>query len=151
MLDFRKVESFVLNNFIESNNLNEFLHNEQVTFSKNFSKVDPISTITPIFDGYIETEDSEIFVEVKPQRIAIHNRDFLYSRLSALYHYRRAKNVKAFLQLVLVEFPEDEENGRLRNAEERIRNNFEPAIEIGLLKIKYLKLDEEQANQLYRN
>ena len=149
-IDFRKVESFILNSYIESNKLQGFLFNEQVTFSKSFTSVYPISNITPIFDGYIETEDSEIFVEVKLQRIAIPVREQLYLRLSALYHYRQAKKVKAYLQLILVELPEDEESGRIRNTEERLRSDFEPAIEKNLLKIKYVKLNETQAKDLYR-
>ena len=111
----------------------------KVTFSKNYATVDPISTLTPIFDGYIETESTEIFIEVKLQRV-VNSREQLYSRLSALYHYREAKKVKAYLQLILVELPEDEKMGKIRNTEERFRDIFEPAIEKKLLKIKYVKL-----------
>jgi hypothetical protein len=149
-LDFRKLESVVLNEFIKTNNLSDFLFNEQVTFSKGYNSVDPISNLSPIFDGYVETSDFEIFVEVKAQRMSLYNREALYLRLSALYHYRKAKNKKAFLQLILVELPEDEENGRIRNAEEKLRSDFEPAIEYGLLKIKYIKLTKKQAEGLYR-
>ena len=87
-INFRKVERHVLNSFIETNKLQGFLFYEQVTFSKNYATVDPISTLTPIFDGYIETENTEIFIEVKLQRVVISFREQLYSRLSTLYHYR---------------------------------------------------------------
>ena len=72
-----------------------------------------------------------------------------YSRLSALYHYREAKKVKAYLQLILVELPEDEKMGRIRNTEERFRDIFEPAIE-KLLKIKYVKLTSVETKGLYK-
>lgn len=149
-INFRKVERHILNSFIETNKLQGFLFYEQVTFSKNYATVDPISTLTPIFDGYIETESTEIFVEVKLQRVLISFREQLYSRLSALYHYREAKKVKAYLQLILVELPEDEKMGRIRNTEERIRDIFEPAIEKKLLKIKYVKLTSAETKGLYR-
>jgi len=148
-INFRKVERHVLNSFIETNKLQGFLFYEQVTFSKNYATVDPISTLTPIFDGYIETESTEIFIEVKLQRV-LNSREQLYSRLSALYHYREAKKVKAYLQLILVELPEDEKMGRIRNTEERIRDIFEPAIEKKLLKIKYVKLTSAETKGLYR-
>ena len=148
-INFRKVERHVLNLFIETNKLQGFLFYEQVTFSKNYATVDPISTLTPIFDDYIETERTEIFIEVKLQRV-VNSREQLYSRLSALYHYREAKKVKAYLQLILVELPEDEKMGRIRNTEERIRDIFEPAIEKKLLKIKYVKLTSAETKGLYR-
>ena len=149
-INFRKVERHVLNSFIETNKLQGFLFYEQVTFSKNYATVDPISTLTPIFDGYIETENTEIFIEVKLQRVVISFREQLYSRLSALYHYREAKKVKAYLQLILVELPEDEKMGKIRNTEERFRDIFEPAIEKKLLKIKYAKLTSAETKGLYR-
>ena len=149
-INFRKVERHVLNSFIETNKLQGFLFYEQVTFSKNYATVDPISTLTPIFDGYIETENTEIFIEVKLQRVVISFREQLYSRLSALYHYREAKKVKAYLQLILVELPEDEKMGKIRNTEERFRDIFEPAIEKKLLKIKYVKLTSVETKGLYR-
>ena len=149
-INFRKVERHVLNSFIETNKLQGFLFYEQVTFSKNYATVDPISTLTPIFDGYIETENTEIFIEVKLQRVVISFREQLYSRLSALYHYREAKKVKAYLQLILVELPEDEKIGKIRNTEERFRDIFEPATEKKLLKIKYVKLTSAETKGLYR-
>ena len=149
-INFRKVERHVLNSFIETNKLQGFLFYEQVTFSKNYATVDPISTLTPIFDGYIETENTEIFIEVKLQHVVISFREQLYSRLSALYHYREAKKVKAYLQLILVELPEDEKMGKIRNTEERFRDIFEPATEKKLLKIKYVKLTSAETKGLYR-
>lgn len=148
-LDIRKFESCVLNQFIETNNYTGYPFNEQVTFSKSFNNVDPISRISPIFDGYIGTSDAEIFVEVKP-RVSKYNRDYLYLRLSALYHYRKAKNVSAYLQLILVELPEDLENGSPSNINEKVIQHFEPAIELGLLKVKYMKLTKKQAQEIYR-
>ena len=148
-INFRKVKRHVLNSFIETNKIQGFLFYEQVTFSKNYATVDPISTLTPIFDVYIETESTEIFIEVKLQRV-VNSREQLYSRLIALYHYREAKKVKAYLQLILVELPEDEKMGRIRNTEERIRDIFEPAIEKKLLKIKYVKLTSAETKGLYR-
>ena len=149
-INFRKVERHVLNSFIETNKLQGFLFYEQVTFSKNYATVDPISTLTPIFDGYIETENTESFIEVKLQRVVISFREQLYSRLSALYHYREANKVKAYLQLILVELPEDEKIGKIRNTEERFRDIFEPATEKKLLKIKYVKLTSAETKGLYR-
>ena len=143
-------ENYIIKDYIETNNLANFLYNEQVTFSNSFKSVDPITKLTPIFDGYIETDDSEIFIEVRMQRVSVMLRDQLYSRLSSLYHYRRAKDVKAFLQLILVEMPEDAENNRLRNNEKRIREIFEPAIQAGILKVKYIKLNKEISEGLYR-
>lgn len=46
---------------------------------------------------------------------------------------------------------EDERNDCVRNIEDRLRSEFELVIEVGFLKIIYMKIDEFLVNGLYRN
>ena len=144
-VDFRAVEQIGLSKFISLNNLDKYKAKSQIQFSAN----DPISSRTPIYDGYIKTELAEIFIEIKPQRIMMIF-DSLYHRLNNIYHYEKIKGVNAYLQLILIELPEDEGNGRIRNTKEKLEKDFAPAIDKGILKIQYLKLTEEESIKIYK-
>jgi hypothetical protein len=144
-LDFRATEKLGLDKFISLNNLDEYESKNQIQLSSN----DPISSRIPIYDGYIKTELAEIFIEVKLQRSNMIF-DNLYNRLHNIYNYHKKRGGNAYLQLILIEFPEDKENSRIRNSRERIEKDFAPAISKGLLKIHYFKLSDKEANKVYK-
>ncbi len=145
-VDFRKLESIGFERFIKENDFEKFILNEQIQVGSK----DPISAFNPVFDGYLNTDNSEIFIEVKLQRAGLMFRETIYQRLMNIYFYRKLKKSNAYLQLILIEMPEDEANHRIRNMEEKIKKDFLPAYETGLLKIEYYKLNKDEEKLVYR-
>jgi hypothetical protein len=100
-----------------------------------FHGIDPISTIQPVFDGYIKNSDHETFIELKPTKyMSPQYRDRLYLMLSKIDHYRNARRVEAHLDLVLLKIPGEEES-KMYAPPGRVLESFNPAIASGLLKI----------------
>lgn len=150
-VNLAKLQQYVLNKFIENKDLrrHSFIQDAQILNPQK--EIDPISDLNPIFDGYVETENYEMFIEIRLRDYPIVIfRDRLYVMLSKLYYYRQAKKTNAFLNLILVERPVENEK-ILSNYEPKLIEEFEPAIRIGLLKIEYIQLSEEEMNKgLYR-
>lgn len=142
-IDFRKFERLVSDKFITDNNLQKYILKEQIQLASN----DPISSRSPIIDGYIETEDLDIFIEIKRSRSSMMLRESLYQRLMNIYYYRQVKKINTQLVLLLVSFPNDEKNYRVN---ENIERDFAPAINKGLLKIYNIKLNAEEEAQVYK-
>jgi hypothetical protein len=113
-----------------------------------FHGIDPVSSIQPVFDGYIKNSDHETFIELRPTKfMAPQFRDRLYLMLSKINHYRNAKRVEAHLDLVLLKVPGEEES-RVYGSPGRVLDSFDPAIASGLLKIHEIEFTEEEANSL---
>lgn len=146
-LDYRKIEEFAFKSFITNENLSKYALKEQIQLASN----DPISSISPIFDGFIETENSSIFLEIKSYRSDISTlmiRERLYQRLMNVFYYQQFKGSNAYLHLILVKLPQDAEKSTRINIDERLRRDFAPAIDKGLLKIYLIEIDEAQENTL---
>ena len=142
-IDFRKFEKIVFEKYMSKENLNKYILREQIQLASN----DPISSTSPIIDGYIETENAEIFIEIKRSRSALMLREGLYQRLMNVYYYRQVKNINTYLVLILVDFPDDEKPSRLK---ERVEKDFAPAIDKNILKIINLKIDKREQDKIYR-
>jgi hypothetical protein len=145
------LEEYVLSKFIENKDLRKHTFIEDAQILMPQKEIDPISDFNPVFDGYVETENYEMFIEIKLRNSPlIMFRERLYVMLSKLYYYRQAKKTNAYLNLILVDRPI--ENERVYgNYETKMIDEFEPAIRLGLLKIEYIQLSEdEMANGLYR-
>jgi hypothetical protein len=113
-------------------------------------EIDPISIFNPMFDGYIEADSYEMFIEIKLRNSPlVMFRERLYAMLTKLYYYRLAKKTNAYLNLILVERPIEEERA-FSNYDSKMIVEFEPAIRLGLLKIEYIQLSETDTKGLYR-
>jgi hypothetical protein len=146
-----KLEDYVLSKFIENKDLRKhsFIEDAQILMPQK--EIDPISDFNPVFDGYVETENYEMFIEIKLRNSPLLMfRERLYVMLSKLFYYRQAKKTNVYLNLILVDRPV--ENQRVFvNFEAKMMAEFEPAIRLGLLKIEYMQLSEdEMSNGLYR-
>jgi len=149
-LDFTKLEEFAFNSFITGEKLSKYAVKDQIQLASN----DPISAISPVFDGFIETENSDIFIEIKSYRSdisALMIRERLYQRLMNVFYFQQFKGSNAFLQLILVRLPQESDRPTRVSTEERIRRDFAPAIDKGLLKIYHIELDEKQEDTLMKN
>jgi len=117
---------------------------DRVKFSSAFHAIDPIMDRALIFDGYMKSGDSEVFVETRHKDMnSISYFDRLYLMLSKINLYREAKNSNAELLLLMINTPFYETEPRVKT--ERLIEYFQPAIKNGLLRIEYLDVTEEEA------
>lgn len=147
-IDFRKVEEIALQYYIKENNVDVSKMFKEVKLQA-FEGIDPISDNSPIYDGYINEIDREVFIEIRPTpMMASMITDRLYMMLSKIHHYRQFKKTNCYLNLVLVEIPEDDrDNTRFLNG---IIELFRPALSSGLLKISTVKLEKSDLKKIYR-
>lgn len=150
-IDFQKLQKFVLARFIDNRDLKRYNFIEDAQILQPQTELDPISLYNPVFDGYVELDNYEMFIEIKYRYSPlIMFRERLYLMLSKLYYYRLAKKTNSFLNLIFVERPTESERLRFSNYETKLITEFEPAIRFGLLKIEYMTLSETDMTGLYR-
>lgn len=141
-LDWRKLEALAIDKHVKriaSGNVSIIRDAKLVT---QFVGVDPISTARPIFDGFARDGDQEVFMEVRNSRsIGVSFRDDLYVKLSKIYHYRNARKVDAYMDLLLVESSSDEYNP---SSLERLYDYFAPAMNRGVLKVHTIAFTDEE-------
>lgn len=148
-LNRRKAEQLAIAKFVSSQNLQAFNLIEEAKLSTQFSGIDPITDVTPIFDGYINTSDSEVFIEARFTAYAsMMFRDRLYVMLAKLHHYKVLKTANVYLALLLINLPEmsSRSNGSYLD---RLQRDFGPAIASGLLRIHVIEPSDEEAQALY--
>lgn len=135
-----------ISHFVSQQNLQSFNLIREAKLSTQFSGIDPISDTTPIFDGYINAVDSEVFIETRPLRYASFLfRDRLYVMLSKIHHYKSIKKTNIYLALLVLTRLHEEAN--YRNDEyylEKLQREFEPAITSGLLRIYTINITQEE-------
>ena len=148
--DRAKAEELAIGKFVANNNLQSFNLIKDAKLSTQFSGIDPITDVTPIFDAYINTTDSEIFVETRPTQYAsIMFRDRLYVMLTKIHHYKTIKKANVYLALLLVSTPEPTTSRPPSFHLDRLQREFEPAITSGLLRIQIVEPTPEELQGLY--
>ncbi len=149
IFDRAKAEDLAISKFVTVNNLQAFNVIRDAKLSTQFSGIDPITDTTPIFDGYLNTSDSEVFVEVRPSSYAsMMFRDRLYVMLTKLHHYKTIKKANVYLALLLIEIPElasRSPSGYL----DRLQREFGPAIASGLLRIHQTEFSAEEQQLVF--
>jgi hypothetical protein len=150
VVSFSKFEEIALPKFLQSEGLNQLPLIRDAKLVSQFQQVDPISEYSPIFDGYIKTVDTEIFIEMKSKRMGSLLRERLYIMLSKVNYYRTIKKINAFLYLVLIVRPDDNEflNGRNSTLTDRILEEFEPAITNGLLQVRIIEITQQEYDEI---
>lgn len=145
-INLSKYEEIALPKFLTTEGLGQFPIVRDAKFTNLFQQIDPVSDYSPIFDGYIKTIDTEIFIEMKIKVASmLMMRERLYLMLSKINYYRSIKRVNAYLFLVLIARPEDRHNGAYI---ERLMKEFEPAIANGLLMVREVAITNEEQNQI---
>jgi hypothetical protein len=146
-IDSRKAEELALRKFLTLNNIDISKIFREIKLQA-FQGVDPISETSPIFDAYLNEIDKEVFFEIRMNRGYISGMftDRLYLMLSKIYHYRMIKKSATYLNLIIVEFPEDSGENRQLN---RIFETFQPALNNNLLRVSVIKIDAEEMESLY--
>lgn len=147
--DRTKAEDLAISKFVVGNSLQAFNLIRDAKLSTQFSGIDPIMDITPIFDGYLNTSDSEVFVEVRLLAYASMTfRDRLYVMLTKLHHYKTIKKANVYLALLLIDAPEPASRPT-STLLDRLQRDFGPAIASGLLRIHQADFSAEEQQSLY--
>jgi hypothetical protein len=147
-LNMSEVEKYAIQHFVKANKLEQFSLINDAKLSTHFFGIDPIAITTPIFDGYINTSESEIFIEVRPFHTAqMMYRDRLYLMLTKLMHYKEAKKTNVYLNLIMVKIP-GYDGMFSTSATDVFRRDFEPAITSGLLRLIVLEPSAEEAQHM---
>uniref|UniRef100_UPI004049C59F hypothetical protein n=1 Tax=Flavobacterium sp. TaxID=239 RepID=UPI004049C59F len=142
----RRYEEVALPKFLATEGLSHLPIISDAKFTNQFQQIDPISEFSPIFDGYIKTIDTEIFIEMRiKNRSMVMLRERLYLMLSKINYYRNIKRVNAFLFLVLIIRLDEEQ---IESTLDRIKKEFEPAITNGLLRIREIEITSEENQQI---
>jgi hypothetical protein len=145
--NWREAEKVSLNKYLSKKSIHESNVITEAKLTTQFHGVDPVSNFQPIYDAYYREGDNEVFVEFRPNRGSpFMYRDRLYVMLSKISHYRTTKNVDAYLELVLMNIPE-ENNSRMGDFS-RILEQFEPAIASGLLKVSEVDFSEQELTEI---
>lgn len=148
-INMSEVENFAISYFIKANKLEQFSLINDAKLTSHFLGIDPIAITTPIFDGYVNTGESEIFIEVRPANANnFMYRDRLYVMLTKLMHYRQAKKTNVYLNLLVVRIHGDERS-QLSNPTDIIKRDFEPALTSGLLRIIELNPSAEESAKMF--
>lgn len=145
--NYRRMEEIGLRHFLRKEGLEQLPFIKEAKLVSQFHGVDPISDTFPIYDAYLKTAETEIFVEVRPEtRGTAFFRDRLYVMLSKIHHYRRVSGTNAFLALVLVSLPDD--GRRVAVPTERLLESFQPAMSNGLLKVHRVEPTEAELREI---
>ncbi len=148
LISLSRYEEIALPKFLATEGLSQLPIVRDAKFTNQFQQIDPVSEYSPIFDGYIKTIDTEIFIEMKfKSRNLIMMRERLYLMLSKINYYRIIKRVNAYLFLVLIIKPVDEQSLAYFDW---IKKEFEPAITNGLLRIREIEITTEEHRQIIK-
>lgn len=141
-----KIEEFAINDFVKKN-LDGYSVLRDAKLIPTFRGIDPISDIQPIFDGYINTGQEEVFIEVlkNGRHVFFMRRDRYYLMLTKLYLYRAIRKINAYLVLIIVNLPEDKDE---LSRSDKVENQFEPAISSGLLRVVEMNVSSKNAKLL---
>ena len=68
-MNWEKAENFALIKLLKQRNIHPSNVITEAKLSFQFQGIDPISSIQPIFDGYIKESDHETFIDIRPERL----------------------------------------------------------------------------------
>lgn len=140
-VNWRKAEELALGLYIGAKKVRRDSVISEAKLENQFAGVDPISTHFVIFDAFLKLEGSDVFVDFRPERyVSPMYRDRLYVMLSKVNHYRQVKKVDAYLELVIMKLPDNEET---RYPIARLLDTFAPAVASGLLRTIEVEFSKE--------
>ncbi|WP_068785501.1 hypothetical protein [Paenibacillus phocaensis] len=134
---FRVIEIESIDRYLFKYNIPEGNIIRDAQFTPAFKGLDPIMERRIIFDAYLNTELKEYFFEVLLNITPV-TIDRMYVQLSKIHYYSQAKNIKAQLVLLLIEFPKELEEfyNKSLYRPQRVLEAFQPAISNDLLRVE---------------
>jgi hypothetical protein len=140
-MNWEKAEGLALQKYLQQRGTDPTNVIQDASLSSLVHGIDPIANNKVIFDGFIKDQDTDTFVELRPERfMSVIFRDRLYMMLSKVNHYQNAKRVLARLDLIIMRVPGEPSRPLSRTLED-----FSPAIASGLLKVIPVEFTEEEA------
>jgi hypothetical protein len=147
--DRHKLEELAMSKYVEQNGYQNFNFIDEAKFGNYFDDLDPIAKIKNVHDGYINTGQEEIFIEVRHiNDLSPILRDHLYMMLTKLNYYRSIKRANAHLALILVIMAYEESSIDSEWNIDRFLGFFTPAITSGLLKVSQITINEEEFSKI---
>lgn len=135
-----RFESLILNKYFGTSKDDSSLLRD-VKVVDQFKDLDSVSNKSIYFDAYLKENNSETFIDIQkgiPVSSFFHDR--LYVQLNKILLYR--KNKENNTQLLLLIAKEKDSLEKQRNIQ--FDNYFEPAIDCGLLRIRYVEYSKEE-------
>jgi hypothetical protein len=142
-IPFSKFESIAFQKLVTMEHLEEFdiMHDTTIV---SIAENDPISNYNPVFDGYFRKQDTDVFIEIRPDSM-LSLRDRLYQMLSKIYYYKMVNKVNSVLYLVLVSRPDRQFRDSILD---KLKSEFEPALLSSLLVIKKIDISKEEFDKI---
>lgn len=149
-VSFSKIEEYLLPKVIDKEGLDSTSLVRSAKLVGAIEQVDPINEHSPVFDGYIRSENTEVFFEVKSIGSGPILREKLYFMLNKINYYRLTQKVNATLYLVLVTRPHDDAQMQERQKQQidKILKEFEPASKIGILEVRHTEISDKEIEGL---
>ena len=140
----RVLEKAAIDKFLDKNNFSAYKAN--LTLEMKLLRAHNEYPSPTYFDGFISTQESNIFFEVKFNRGVIGNIiNIIGKQLSAVKTYSRQKAGKCRLVLLLVNIPDYNFSIHIN---EMLQKHFVQEIKDGLLEISEIGFTEEEINKL---
>lgn len=132
---------------------------QNVRFANYLDAKDPIMEHRAIFDGYIKRPLEEVFIETTYTTQGVNSYYRWYYMISLILQYAKTNQKSAKLVLLIPKLPDSVQTqlsnvGAVRNVDreiERVRNNFQPAIQNGFLEIVPIELTEDECAAIFES
>lgn len=149
---YAKADQKMLDKFAFINELPPENMQHNVRFAKYLDANDQIMEYRAIFDGYIKRPLEEVFIECSHGMASINTYYRFYYMISLILQYARSNKKSAKLVLLVPNIPgtilrQYFDFGHAYSPEkelERIRDNFQPAIQNGFLEVVTIDFTEEE-------
>lgn len=145
---FREVERIALDKFAEKNAIAPENILRDMKFADTIQGIDPISNRPVTFDGYLNVNQKEQFLDVRIyDRISPMLIDKLYVMLSKVLLYRTIKKAPVELILILAKIPQEDVRSQI-NSTDRFIGYFQPAIASGLLRVDIVDISKDEIDHI---
>lgn len=149
---FRHTEQIMINKYAVLKEVPFESVQQNVRFANYLDAKDPIMEHRAIFDGYIKRPLEEVFIETTYTTQGVNSYYRWYYMISLILQYAKTNKKSAKLVLLTPKLPDSvlaqlSNVGVVRNVDreiERVRNNFQPAIQNGFLEIVPIELTEDE-------
>ncbi len=148
-INYAQLEQMVFDEFLKDRALNESSLIREAKLITQFSGIDAVSNIHPIYDGYINNGEKELFIEIKTLRYANTITEKLYLKLNKVYLYNKLRNANSHLVLVLVNTESEADTPqKMQRQVDKLKAFFEPSLVRGNLQIETMELSETECRDL---
>jgi hypothetical protein len=144
-----RAKELALSRFVSEQNLQENVIRD-AKLPNEILVIDPVTNVAPIFDAYINTASSDIFLSIRLTRhTSTMFLDRLYVMLTKVHHYKTITKKNSYLTLVLLNTPDNDSSLPLSYYLSRLDRQFQPAIVSSLLRIHSVNPNSEELESLY--